>query len=250
MNKNIFMILIVSLFLTSCGPGYEPTNPNIDDIFGGTNSGEDNNTTDEETTTNPPIANFSYTTAHPLKVILKNKSSNASSYRWDFGDGNVSTEKNPTHKYNEMGVYRVKLYAYGKNAKVDTYETNVTVENPDYVYFAGITYEKLSVNNKYIKFKLTDDDFFTTTWANSVYKLISTANMPYEFILQDPVLMDGLHEDDWYLIEIFYSNSDSGNGTKLAGFKFYTSTIYNGYPETIRFNENQGNKITCHFKYK
>ncbi|MBQ9339106.1 MAG: PKD domain-containing protein [Paludibacteraceae bacterium] len=52
-----------------------------------------------------PQASFTYTTTHPLKVILKNTSTNAISYEWDFGDGSTSTEKNPTHRYNGIGVY-------------------------------------------------------------------------------------------------------------------------------------------------
>ncbi|MFN8339139.1 MAG: PKD domain-containing protein [Saprospiraceae bacterium] len=30
-------------------------------------------------------------------------------YLWDFGDGTTSTEKNPSHNYNQNGVYSVKL---------------------------------------------------------------------------------------------------------------------------------------------
>lgn len=33
-------------------------------------------------------------------------------YRWDFGDGNSSTETNPTHLYNQIGDYEVSLLVY------------------------------------------------------------------------------------------------------------------------------------------
>ncbi|WP_375579422.1 PKD domain-containing protein [Marivirga tractuosa] len=36
-------------------------------------------------------------------------SSGASSFEWDFGDGNTSTLENPTHIYNERGSYDVSL---------------------------------------------------------------------------------------------------------------------------------------------
>ena len=32
-------------------------------------------------------------------------------YFWDFGDGNISTEANPTHSYTSPGIYTVKLQA-------------------------------------------------------------------------------------------------------------------------------------------
>ncbi|HEC77414.1 MAG TPA: PKD domain-containing protein [Thermoplasmatales archaeon] len=38
-------------------------------------------------------------------------------YTWNFGDGNISHEKNPVHKYNKNGVYNVELYVKdNKNA--------------------------------------------------------------------------------------------------------------------------------------
>ena len=48
-----------------------------------------------------------YTTA----VIFVNQSTGASSYYWDFGDGNSSTAAHPTHTYSVAGTYTVKLRA-------------------------------------------------------------------------------------------------------------------------------------------
>ncbi len=41
---------------------------------------------------------------------FENISQNADSYLWDFGDGNTSTELNPSHEYDEPGAYEVSLY--------------------------------------------------------------------------------------------------------------------------------------------
>lgn len=40
-----------------------------------------------------------------------NQSKYATSWAWDFGDGNTSTERNPTHIYEESGTYTVSLTA-------------------------------------------------------------------------------------------------------------------------------------------
>ncbi|MBK8414589.1 MAG: PKD domain-containing protein [Bacteroidetes bacterium] len=40
-----------------------------------------------------------------------NLSTNATSYIWDFGDGNFSTLTDPTHSYSSPGFYTVKLIA-------------------------------------------------------------------------------------------------------------------------------------------
>ncbi len=51
--------------------------------------------------------------AAPANVSFTNLSANANSYLWDFGDGNTSTDENPTHIYNSLGVYTVSLIADG-----------------------------------------------------------------------------------------------------------------------------------------
>lgn len=47
-------------------------------------------------------------------VSFINTSENAKDYVWDFGDGNVSTDPNPKHKFNKGGEYKVKLIALGE----------------------------------------------------------------------------------------------------------------------------------------
>lgn len=46
-------------------------------------------------------------------VLLQflNTSTNSSIYKWDFGDGVISTQKNPKHKFAKPGEYSVSLYA-------------------------------------------------------------------------------------------------------------------------------------------
>lgn len=48
----------------------------------------------------------------PLNVEFINQSENADSYEWNFGDGNTSTEENPTHTFSEPGHFDVSLTAH------------------------------------------------------------------------------------------------------------------------------------------
>jgi len=57
-----------------------------------------------------PKALFGYD-ANELTVKFQNLSTGAESYSWDFGDGETSTEENPTHTYADYGDYTVKLVA-------------------------------------------------------------------------------------------------------------------------------------------
>ncbi|MEM9859448.1 MAG: PKD domain-containing protein, partial [Bacteroidota bacterium] len=63
-----------------------------------------------------PIANFSSETVG-LTVFFTNESVNATSYVWDFGDGNSSTGLNPSHRYEEAGRYEVSLSAISDDTR-------------------------------------------------------------------------------------------------------------------------------------
>ena len=63
-----------------------------------------------------PTADFTYTGADakaPATVVFANVSINAETYLWEFGDGDTSTAKNPSHAYQAGGNYTVKLTATG-----------------------------------------------------------------------------------------------------------------------------------------
>ena len=61
-----------------------------------------------------PIADFSFSGANataPVNVSFTNLSQNATSYQWDFGNGQSSTETAPTATYAVGGVYTITLTA-------------------------------------------------------------------------------------------------------------------------------------------
>jgi PKD repeat protein len=55
-----------------------------------------------------PFADFDYT-VDGSTVTFENLSQFGTSYLWNFGDGNTSTQFNPVHTYNQDGTYTVKL---------------------------------------------------------------------------------------------------------------------------------------------
>ncbi len=68
-------------------------------------------------------------------VIFKNLSLSCDpevSYAWDFGDGRVSTEKNPTHLYDHNGNYTVFLTAVNKDGTTATFAKNITLFTADF----------------------------------------------------------------------------------------------------------------------
>ena len=71
-----------------------------------------------------PFANFISSTNKVFipndPVVFSNRSQNADSYRWEFGDGNSSTEQSPTYYYQEEGEFNVLLIAYTNEGCVDS----------------------------------------------------------------------------------------------------------------------------------
>ena len=69
------------------------------------------NPADEPAIPSPkPIASFT-SVVTDLKIDFTNTSKYADSYSWDFGDGNTSTAKDPSHTYAAAGIYKVVLTA-------------------------------------------------------------------------------------------------------------------------------------------
>lgn len=60
---------------------------------------------------NVPVSQFSYQ-AFADSVVFTNTSSFYTSNLWSFGDGDTSTQVNPTHVYDSIGTFNVMLYAY------------------------------------------------------------------------------------------------------------------------------------------
>lgn len=61
----------------------------------------------------PPVADFDFTIEDGI-VNFTNLSEGATLYSWGFGDGGVSIEESPTHRYKNGGIYYVTLNAYNR----------------------------------------------------------------------------------------------------------------------------------------
>jgi cyclophilin family peptidyl-prolyl cis-trans isomerase len=80
-----------------------------------------------------PKAGFNYMqkdAVAPANVQFENTSSKAETYKWDFGDGKMSTEVTPDHRYVLSGKYTVKLVAM-KGGKESVVEQEIIFEAPE-----------------------------------------------------------------------------------------------------------------------
>lgn len=78
-----------------------------------------------------PIANFSSTTngvCNGTTILFTDQSSNATitEWLWDFGNGNTSTEQNPTQVYTSIGTYNVCLTVTDDQNQTDQFCEAIT----------------------------------------------------------------------------------------------------------------------------
>lgn len=101
-------------------------------------------------TSRSPMAEFTATPEqgrYPLTVQFQDTSGGYYlKHFWDFGDGQTSLQRNPTHVYTEVGVYSVTLRVTGTSGSTDEIvkEDLITVEpkknfmfTPDMAVYAG-----------------------------------------------------------------------------------------------------------------
>ncbi|RYD75526.1 MAG: PKD domain-containing protein, partial [Sphingobacteriales bacterium] len=89
-----------------------------------------------------PKADFTYSPdsgCQPLTVSFVDQSIFGNNLIWDFGDGNISTDKNPVHTYTNSGNYSVKLNVFGNGTCMDEkLKSNIITVHPKPI--AGFTY--------------------------------------------------------------------------------------------------------------
>jgi PKD repeat protein len=62
-------------------------------------------------------------------ALFANTSQNATSYQWNFGDGESSTDVNPWHQFTTAGTYTVSLIALSDGCSNDTTYFTINVGN-------------------------------------------------------------------------------------------------------------------------
>lgn len=90
--KYYILLFLTFLFPIFVWGQFNPNNPGDPSIWG-------------------PNASFKYE-VYKNGVVFTNESDRASRYKWDFGDGESSTEKHPEHFYAVPGCYNVSLTAF------------------------------------------------------------------------------------------------------------------------------------------
>jgi PKD repeat protein len=164
------------------------------------------------------VPGFSFTTSS-LTATFTDESILAVSYSWDFGDGDTSTDQNPTHTYTADGTYDVTL--------TTTNEAGVSKSITQAVPVGGIeaTFAAVVLNG-------TGDEYTTETGDNAdawdmtpnstvVDNSGATIDSPYRAIWRNTDLNDYI--DATYCTDEQPGSTSDGNfvdGVQTRGLKF------------------------------
>jgi len=86
-----------------------------------------------------PTASFNFNATGP-DFNFFNTSTNATTYTWDFGDGNLSMDENPMHTYSMDGTYTVVLTASNDCGTISSTQTVTVSTAPVASFIADTTF--------------------------------------------------------------------------------------------------------------
>lgn len=128
-----------------------------------------------------PKANFGYSN-NGYQVGFKNFSKGATNYRWFFGDGESSIDKQPTHTFKRKGEKQVFLVAISKNGCKDTMTKQPYIEGRPPVEIPDIfTPNGDGKNDEFIIQNLKDVEQYQLLVRDNQGRKVFEANRPSEY---------------------------------------------------------------------
>ena len=179
---------------------------------------------DEIRVSEAPVVDFSKTISGPIVVFDNLSSTNNDSFLWDFGDGNTSTEANPTHLFIESGRYIVKLTGTNDCSSIVNEQVLeiVVPTNSQLVYTANdsiIPYEgnfRPGVNLKF--YPPWTDEQLADIAAGNIETNITGAGIKAIRTLLPEYFLTGWTYDIRKQTFQHYVNLDLGENTAVLGF--------------------------------
>ena len=208
-----------------------------------------------------PVADFTFSPIGgraPVIISFTNTSQNATSYAWDFGNGQTSTLQNPTASYTVGGTFTVSLTATGQG-QTNRITKTVTIQSP--YTKVGITQLVIlnypatkpdgsnwdpAINGTFpdvyfdITVSGTSTSLFLLAAANRAENL-RTADLPYGWGTIGTVFYLHNNLSQPIDVDLYDYDSLSSNeymGTSSFNFSNYT-TVTNPYPTTVTITNGQ-----------
>jgi len=172
-------------------------------------------------------------TSPPFNIQFTNQTANSSNYiwQWQFGDGAVSYQKNPSHTYTNNGIYTVTLIA---NDTVNNRQD--TLLKQDYLSFSGATPCPVVAS-------VNPSGLITVCPGDSV--LLHSVNKDqgnsYQW-LRTGLYISGAHDTVYWAKQTGYYQVRVDNG---SCWNFSNVAYVNYYPTQAPYIESAGNIAPC-----
>ena len=145
-----------------------------------------------------PKADFSVSdtlgTCPPLIVNFTNNSVNYSTWKWDFGDGSTSTERNPSHFYSSAGTFEAVLTIYSTSGCISRKTQRIKVNGPTGVLsYSGVdgcnplqtSFQAHTKNNVSFIWDFNDGSTIATKDSNAAHTYTMPGKYLPKMILED-----------------------------------------------------------------
>jgi len=181
-----------------------------------------------------PITSFSANPTNgqePLTVNFTDQSNNnPTSWLWNFGDGNTSSQQNPSHTYYNSGVYSVSLTAtnnFGTDTDIKTNYITVTASNSFTDPRDGQTYVTVEIGTQtWFAENLNYSTSSSWCYENNSSNCVVYGRL-YTWSEALTVCPNGWHlpsDDEWQiLVDYLGGNSVAGGKLKEAGYTHWNS---------------------------
>ena len=207
---------------------------------------------EEQVTDDPaPVAAFTFTgddMPAPQKVFFTNASTNALTYIWDFGDGDLSQLESPSHIYQQGGSYKVSLYAVKGDRQHIVTKTVVIHNRPHQVKMSQLTLTDYPEKDNGVSWDTDSppDVFYRITnyigsvlFTSEVISDLPVTGLPANYTQDLPFTFEGLNTV--YLIK-FYDYDDTLSYGYLGSY-YFTMNLFvpadgSGYPSELEFNSS------------
>lgn len=183
----------------------------------------------------PVLIDFDYERLSPYMVQFTNYSHGCDEYRWDFGDGAYSYDKDVVYTYSGLGTYTVSLTGTANGQKHILQQT-IRLTAP-HVFFAGYTLYAIPYENRYYKLVFKDDNLMPSSWDfYTIYSpLLDNSYLPYTKIWSEPHELTNLESHDYYTVEVIRTTNASSTAGDVSCMKqrLTTKQIKTYQPEYI-----------------
>ena len=223
--KAMLYSLLLLMVATGCQKEDVPTN----------NNGNSNNST----TPNYPVAAFS-TSVDGKTVTVSNFSTNYTTLRWDWGDGEISTSQyETTHTYSSYGTYTITLTVTSSTGLTDYSTKSITIQRPAPTSVT-ITSLKLyrfpetpasggswdTYGKPDIYFTITDRNETTTYYTSPVKEDVMNYDCPLTY---STIYCSLSNLASTYLISFYDDDGVLGNNDYMGGCLWTPATANDNY---------------------